>query len=687
MRTENRQKVYINATDSKIYAYNDDTNTEIDPHDVVLADGSIHNKVIAVFNRTMPGPTLVVYKNQEVTIHVKNRMLSDGVAVHFHGIEMRGTPWMDGASYVTQCPIMPGQSFTYRFIPNRIGTYFYHSHLGMQMNMGLAAPLIVKEASSDSMEKTEEHIIVIQDYHNSNTGDEFEMSGRLGSFLPDGTRVPFSPSIDGYLTSYADITSTLINGRGRVYDDNGIATTHTPFPVFKVTSGSKLRFRVIVTSFVLQYRLSIDNHKFQVVAMDGNDIEPVTTDYVMLHSGERADLILEANQTIGNYWIRVETLKTSGGQPAFAILRYEDANEVEPTSEPRNCSEINPCTAVNCPFLFTATLTCINIADLNNMDHSDTAPVPESADTFKEFFLNFGFASNEEGRTVGHVNGTNLKLPTVSALTQPQEMSGLCDESHNCGPGKLCSCIAPLNVNFGDTVQINFINMGNIVIHHPMHIHGYSFHVVKVGYGEPEVKNSDVDCKGISLCNNHTAWRNIPDLKISKAIRKDTVTVPGNGYAVVRFKADNPGIWFIHCHLEIHNSRLGMGILLNDSFSHIPPPPYGFPECRSFSANKEPPRETTEAPTTVVTTTDVTNSGERADLILEANQIIGNYWIRVETFKTSGGQPAFAILRYEDANEVEPTSEPRNCSEINPCIAVNCQYLSTGTLTCINFAD
>ncbi|KAL4218093.1 iron assimilation by reduction and transport [Mactra antiquata] len=109
MRKEYGQKVYINVTDGKIYQYNDDTNTEIDPHDVVLADGSDHDKVIAVFNRTMPGPTLVVYKNQEVTIHVRNLMLSDAVAVHFHGIEMRGTPWMDGASFVTQCPIMSCQ--------------------------------------------------------------------------------------------------------------------------------------------------------------------------------------------------------------------------------------------------------------------------------------------------------------------------------------------------------------------------------------------------------------------------------------------------------------------------------------------------------------------------------------------------------------------------------------------------
>ncbi|KAL4218092.1 hypothetical protein ACF0H5_022828 [Mactra antiquata] len=360
MRRGYGQKVCINATDGKLYQYNDDTNTEIDPHDIVLADGSIHNKVIAVFNRTMPGPTLVVYKNQEVTIHVKNGMLSDGVSVHFHGIEMRGTPWMDGASFITQCPIMPWQSFTYRFIPNRIGAYFYHSHLGMHMNMGLAAPLIVKELSSDNMEQIGEHIIVIQDYHNVNTVGDFEMSGRLGPFLPDGTMLPFSPRIDGFLTSYTEITSTLKNGRGRVYDDNGIATTHTPFPVFQVTSGSKFRFRVIAASIVLQYKLSIDNHKFQVVAMDGNDIEPVTTDYVMLHSGERADLILEANQIIGNYWIRVETLKTSGGQPAFAILRYDDANESKPTSEPRNCSEINPCVIVNCPFLSTVTLTCIN---------------------------------------------------------------------------------------------------------------------------------------------------------------------------------------------------------------------------------------------------------------------------------------------------------------------------------------
>ena len=52
--------------------------------------------------------------NQAV-IHVRNKLLSDSAAIHWHGIHQRGTPWMDGVGYITQCPIGPGQTFTYKF--------------------------------------------------------------------------------------------------------------------------------------------------------------------------------------------------------------------------------------------------------------------------------------------------------------------------------------------------------------------------------------------------------------------------------------------------------------------------------------------------------------------------------------------------------------------------------------------
>ena len=70
--------------------------------------------VIAI-NNTVPGPPLVVYEHQELTIHVRNLLLSDSVTIHWHGLHQRGTPFMDGVGYISQCPIASGQRFTYQF--------------------------------------------------------------------------------------------------------------------------------------------------------------------------------------------------------------------------------------------------------------------------------------------------------------------------------------------------------------------------------------------------------------------------------------------------------------------------------------------------------------------------------------------------------------------------------------------
>ena len=79
----------------------------------MTVDG-VPRMVIAV-NDTIPGPPIVVYKGQKVTVHVKNNLLSDTVTIHWHGLHQKGTSYMDGVGFITQCPILSGETFTYQF--------------------------------------------------------------------------------------------------------------------------------------------------------------------------------------------------------------------------------------------------------------------------------------------------------------------------------------------------------------------------------------------------------------------------------------------------------------------------------------------------------------------------------------------------------------------------------------------
>ncbi|XP_060591809.1 uncharacterized protein LOC132746615 isoform X2 [Ruditapes philippinarum] len=618
MRRNNNEKVYINETDGLLYIHGDTTNTTVDPEDVVLADGSPHERALILFNKTMPGPTITVYVNQEVIIHVRNHMTSHGVTVHFHGIDMKGTPWMDGAAFVTQCPILPGQTFTYKFTPNRHGTFYYHSHTGPLVSMGLVGAFIVKERKTDDIE---EKVMMIQDYNNAQSSDEmYVSSAMLGFFNTEGERLGNTERLDGTYTPIIKVTSSLINGRGRVLNKQGEHLTKTPLTIFTVEKGKQYRFRVIGGGFAYQYKVSVDGHKLTVVAADGSDIERIVTDSIILSTGERFDFILEANQSVGNFWIRAETLEKYHNRSAFAILRYTGAPIQYPFTAPKICSSNDPCAVVNCPFETFPNWTCLNADQMRSASENESAPDHKSG-KFKEFFVNVGFAVREDNVVMGHMNGVSLKLPTVSALTQPKEVTDICAESHNCNAGKFCTCNRPLNVDFGDIVQINFVSAGSLnIVSHPIHVHGYSFHVMKIGYGTENPAlypkygmNDNIKCTGLCYGNitwSEESWKdgNIPSVNFSKLPRKDTVTVPAGGFVVIRFKAENPGLWFIHCHQEYHGQK-GLGLLLNDSFSRVPRPPDGFPECRNFQF-KTTEKNKNPVSTTVGTSIDNTRKSK-----------------------------------------------------------------------------
>lgn len=86
---------------------------QISIDDVVTVDG--HNRMGIAINDVIPGPAIIVYENQKVIVHVHNLLLSDSVTIHWHGLHMKGTPWMDGVGWISQCPIASGQTFTYEF--------------------------------------------------------------------------------------------------------------------------------------------------------------------------------------------------------------------------------------------------------------------------------------------------------------------------------------------------------------------------------------------------------------------------------------------------------------------------------------------------------------------------------------------------------------------------------------------
>ena len=447
---------------------------------------------------------------------------------------------------------------------------------------------------------------------------------------PDDERFLPSVSADNAGAGPIPYFSGLVNGKGRHAD---VPYIKTRLSIFTVEAGKTYRFRLIGAQGLYAYRFSIDGHKLTVVGTDGYWIQPVEdVDYIIIHSGERYDFLLSAKITFGrkDYWMRAETLEidrsgagppySSLGHVAEAILHYKqdgdsddpDVNvpstkyqEIKDNSPPIRCTTTNSCKAVNCPFKDfhqSYNIDCSNVDSLRLLLPTPPEELPDANPDDDcencKFFINFSFEGDSD---TSSVNGRNFILPSSPPQIQPEKFYAddtICNLTTNCNPfTPACSCAHVINIPQDKTIQMVFSAIGFRGNAHPIHLHGHTFHVVHVGYPEYDQTtgfitehSSDIDCDDKNCqnegCNQERCTR--PSWKEHKAfsidpftIRKDTVMLPAGGYVVINFLSDNPGWWFLHCHIEIHQLQ-GMALIVNEASNDPPIAPEGMKQCGNF---------------------------------------------------------------------------------------------------------
>lgn len=323
------------------------------------------------------------------------------------------------------------------------------------------------------------------------------------------------------------------------------------------------------------------------------------------------------NADFGNYWMRAETLEidreSNGGLPPFeslhhvaeAILQYVDGDITNPptisstkylsikaNSPAISCNSGQRCKAVNCPFkdFHSSYFTdCMNVQELRLLEPTPQEQLPQAYPPSDcpdcLHFINFNFEGDAE---TSAVNGRNFILPPAPPQTQNedfQEQAKICSLEANCNPPTLdCLCTHVIDIPYKKTVQFVLTALGSYINAHPIHLHGHTFHVVHVGYPEyspvtgfigkhsQDIVCEDAQCQSQEGCDKKRCTKpgwaedHWPTFKIdSKTIRKDTVYVPAGGYVVINIISDNPGYWFLHCHIEVHQLE-GMALIVNEAF-------------------------------------------------------------------------------------------------------------------------
>ncbi|KAK7487838.1 hypothetical protein BaRGS_00020885, partial [Batillaria attramentaria] len=561
----------------------------------VSGDGNYRS--IMTVNRQLPGPPIEICAHDRVVVWVTNH-LRDGstTSMHWHGIHQRGTPYMDGAVHVTQCPIQPFESFRYDFVPWPPGTHWYHSHTGIQMGDGLFGPFVIRETETADPnsalydEDLSEHVMVIVDWMPETSHDRFL---RLMH--------------DAY--SITDM-SALINGRASIfevmntYNTSGSALTSakTPMSTFHVERDKRYRFRVISAAQKCPFRIFFDDHSLQIIATDGNPASPATVDSMIMAPGERYDIVITTDQPVDNYWIRAIGLRdcwyTNG--TVTAILKYQGAPDEDPDGDPfvyTNGTMFGPIPDHTRPTYFGDGYPTLTVSELNSTGRAAVNLTNQPPDV--THYIAMSFLNNDNSvfnnadlynvkslpRYRSHftptMNNITFRLPPVPLLSQPDDVeeSWFCNRStinHTLCEEDLCLCIHRLHVHTGQMVELvvaDIFESDEVGAGHPMHLHGYSFHVLAMErYDGPFSLEhiEEMDRQGL-----------LPRKLINPPL-KDTVHIPNKHYAIIRFRANNPGIWFFHCHIDTHLAQ-GKALLIQDGDRlFFPPLPDVFPRCGGF---------------------------------------------------------------------------------------------------------
>ncbi|OJD18425.1 hypothetical protein AJ78_01544 [Emergomyces pasteurianus Ep9510] len=446
-----------------------------------LAPDGFERLVLAV-NGQFPGPTIRANWGDTLRIHVKNNLQDNGTSIHWHGIRQKYTGHQDGTNGVTECPIAPGDKKTYEFKCTQYGTSWYHSHHTVQYGDGVLGAIVISGPASANYD-IDLGEMPIQDWYYRTAWQ----NALLG--------IP--PVAENGL-----INGTMVNANGGgKYHENTIR------------AGKSYLLRLINTSVDNYFKVHLDNHLFTVISSDFVPIIPYETDWLFIAIGQRYDVIIHADQEIGNYWFRAEVQKGCGENAMNgkirSIFRYEGAN---PNTLP-------------CSVASNYTQSCDDEQGLVPFVPVDV-PSEQFTHQVKDLNVTFQPAISSPSKNVVHwkVNGipieTDWEYPTLQYVLD-------CNTSY---PQKLNVIELPeANVWTYWIIQAAFGSIVNVP--HPIHLHGHDFSILGTGRG---------DFPGPERLN----FTNPP--------RRDVVMLPDHGWVAIAFPTDNPGAWLAHCHIAWH---------------------------------------------------------------------------------------------------------------------------------------
>ncbi|CAN1236993.1 LAC1 [Linum grandiflorum] len=525
---------------------------------------------ILTVNGEYPGPTIAVNEGDNVEIKVTNSVHRN-TTIHWHGVKQIRSGWADGPAYITQCPIQGGRTYTYKFsVTEQRGTLLWHAHYGWQRASVYGAFIIYPKLPYPFLvphKPIHAEIPIIFGEWWDHDEDELEKT-----MLATGAG------------AFISLAYTINGLPGPLYPcskpDTFTAT---------VEYGKTYMLRVINAALADELFFSVSKHTLTVVEVDAVYTKPFTTNAIMVAPGQTTTVLLTADQLpgpTGAFAMAATPYVTSyfpfDNSTTVGFLKYNTTDLLKLSGQlsPENLPKME-----DTDF---ATLFASKTKSLNTVEYP--CNVPQQIDRRVVMTISLNLQDCPQGKTctgyqgkmfLASINNQSFVRPTTSFL-ETHYLAGLKNElGFPEQPPNLFNYTGgdPLamntNTEFGSKIIVvpygtriemvlqgtNLLNVEN----HPIHVHGHNFFVVGTGFG------------------NFDESKDPEKYNLVDPPERNTVAVPTGGWAAIRINADNPGVWFIHCHLEPHNSwGLATGFVVEDGplpSQRLLPPPKDFPAC------------------------------------------------------------------------------------------------------------
>ncbi|KOM58250.1 hypothetical protein LR48_Vigan11g128400 [Vigna angularis] len=516
------------------------------------------SKSIVTINGKFPGPTLYAREDDTVLVKVINQV-NHNVTIHWHGVRQLRTGWADGPAYVTQCPILPGKTYVYNFtLSGQRGTLLYHAHVNwLRSTLHGALVILPKRGVPYPFPKPDDELVVV-----------------LGEWWKSDTEAIINEALKSGLAPNVSDAHTINGLPGTVTNCSSQDVYNLP-----VEGGKTYLLRIVNAALNEELFFKIAGHQLTVVEVDATYVKPFKIETIVIAPGQTTNVLLNADKKSGKYLVAASPFMDApiavDNLTATATLHYTGTLSTTPTF----LTNPPPKNATNVANTFVSSLRGLN-------SKKYPVNVPQTVDHSLFFTVGLGInpcpsckAANGS-RVVASINNVTFLMPTIALLQAhyfnikgvfttdfPANPPHVFNYSGS-GPAILNTVTATkvYKLPFNATVQVVLQDTGIIAPeNHPIHLHGFNFFVVGRGVGN---YNPSTDPKNFNLVD---------------PVERNTVGVPAGGWTAIRFRADNPGVWFMHCHLEVHTTwGLKMAFLVengNGSEQSVIPPPKDLPKC------------------------------------------------------------------------------------------------------------